>query len=200
MPQEVILNGQVGSESLEYSRRLYANVVDWYNAAEFKAQVLLSLTGVFTSFLIGSILVKRSDAQEIVGAFAWHTWAALGVMTIALAGAIISAMMCLITRVMPRKEVEARYGTALATCPPDDYPPEVLWFFQTLSVLDEDYYGNQALKVSAEVENKALVNQNHLLSGKVLKKHIWVNRGFFCAGLTLVLFLLTGLSYLVQIT
>ena len=108
--------------------------------------------------------------------------------------------MCLITRVMPRKEVRRRYGQTLANCPPGDYPPEILWFFQALSILDEHYYGEQALKVSAEVEKKALINQNFLLASKVLKKHIWVNWGFGCVAATLVFFLLTGLSYIVQIS
>jgi hypothetical protein len=73
----------------------------------------------------------------------------------------------------------------------------MLWFFQALSVLDENYYGEQALKVSAEIEKKALINQDFLLAAKVLKKHVWVNWGFGCATATLVFFLLTGLSYIV---
>jgi len=111
--QEVELHEKAVDESLEYSRRLYENMVDWYKAAELKAQVVLSLAGIFTSFLIASIFVKRSDVKEIVGVFAWHTWVALGLMTLALVGAIASAVMCLITRVMPRKEVRRRYGTAV---------------------------------------------------------------------------------------
>jgi hypothetical protein len=198
--QEVKLREKAIDESLEYSRHLYENIVDWYKAAELKAQVVLSLAGIFTSFLIASIFVKRSDAKEIVGAFAWHTWVTLGLMTFTLVGAIISAVMCLVTRVMPRKEVQRRYGQTLTNCPPDDYPPEMLWFFQALSVLDENYYGEQALKVSAEVEKKALINENFLLAAKVLKKHIWVNWGFGCVAATLVFFLLTGLSYIVQIS
>lgn len=162
--------------------------------------MVLSLAGIFTSFLIASLFVKRSDVKEIVGVFVWHTWIALGLMTLALVGAIISAVMCLITRVMPGKEVRRRYGQALANCPPDDYPPEMLWFFQALSVLDENYYSEQALKVSAEIEKKALINQNFLLAAKVLKKHVWVNWGFGCAAATLVFFLLTGLSYILQIS
>jgi hypothetical protein len=105
---------------MEYSRHLYENIVDWYKAAELKAQVVLSLAGIFTSFLIASLFVKRSDVKEIVGVFVWHTWIALGLMTLALVGAIISAVMCLITRVMSGKEVRQRYGQALANCPPDD--------------------------------------------------------------------------------
>jgi hypothetical protein len=102
---------------------------------------VLSLAGIFTSFLIASLFVERSDVKEIIGVFVWHTWISLGLTTLALVGAIVSAVMCLITRVMPGKEVRRRYGQALANCPPDDYPAEMLWFFQALSVLDENYYG-----------------------------------------------------------
>jgi hypothetical protein len=56
--QEVELGEKAVDESLEYSRRLYDNIVDWYKSAELKAQVVLSLAGVFTSFLIASIFAN----------------------------------------------------------------------------------------------------------------------------------------------
>ena len=70
------------------------NIADWYKTAELKAQVVLSLAGILTSFLIASTFVNRSDGKEIFGAFAWHTWIALGLTTFTLVGAIVSAVMC----------------------------------------------------------------------------------------------------------
>ncbi|WP_306204403.1 hypothetical protein [Actinoplanes sp. RD1] len=101
-----------GDAALEYSRRLYSNVVDWYQVAETKAQVILSPAGIFTSFLTGSVLVKSSDTRETVQAFAWHTWCALALLAVALAASITSAVMCLVTRIMPRREAERRYAGA----------------------------------------------------------------------------------------
>jgi hypothetical protein len=154
---------------LEYSRRLYENVVDWYKIAETKAQIILSLDGIFTSLLVGALFVKGPDLKDTLKFFGPETWIFLALMAACLVTAIICALVCLVSRVMPRKEIQRRYGATLKNCPPDDYPPEVMWFFQTISQLNEEFYTRQAGKVSSDLERRALSNQNFLLSGKVLK-------------------------------
>jgi hypothetical protein len=52
--------------SLNYSRRLYSNVVDWYKNAETKAQILLSLDGIFVSVLVGSLLRDPATMNPIL--------------------------------------------------------------------------------------------------------------------------------------
>ncbi|GAA0452469.1 hypothetical protein Ade02nite_00420 [Paractinoplanes deccanensis] len=189
-----------GDHALDYSRRLYANVVDWYKVAETKAQVILSLDGIFISFLIGSVLATSADARDAVKQFAWHTWIALALLAVSLAASVFSAVRCLITRVMTPTEARKRYTSEPGQDRPDGQMPESLWFFQSIAMFDETVYCESALGVDAEAEKAALNNQIYLLSGKVLKKHRWVNRGFFFAGAALIFFLAVGLSYLWQIS
>lgn len=184
---------------LEYARRLYATVVDWYKSAEAKAQILLSLDGIFASFVVSSMLVGEAEADELFGSFGWETWLLFGLMLLALAGSIVCCLLCVVSRVMSDDEVARRYGRWLDGVPPEPYPPEMLWFFQTLSRLDESRYADQVVDLSGEDEARALADQIVLLSRRVLRKHQWVNRGFLLGAATLVLFLLGGVSFVARV-
>jgi hypothetical protein len=39
-----------GQASVAFAEALYANVTDWYKSADLKAQVILTLNGVFVAF------------------------------------------------------------------------------------------------------------------------------------------------------
>ncbi len=187
-----------GDDAMQYAQDLYVNVVDWYKVAELKAQIVLTLNGLFTTFLIGTIVTKRSDAQEVLEPFGVETWIALGLMVATLASSILCALMCLVTRVMPHSEIIERHLDDIEKGRP--YPAEMMWFFQTISRLPEKDYCEQAVGVKRDFHTKALVSQNYLLSGKVLKKHIWVNRAFAFTATTLLLFLCVGTSYTIRVS
>lgn len=184
---------------LEYARRLHASVLDWYRSAESKAQVLLSLDGIFASFVVSSMLMRETEAREVFGSFGWETWALFGAMLAALAASIVSCLLCVVSRTLPAAELTRRYGASLEPSSAAAYPPEVLWFFQTVARLDERRYGDQTPAVSKDVEARALANQNVLLSRRVVRKHEWVNRGFLCTAATLLLFLAAGVSYVARV-
>lgn len=185
--------------SLDYSRRLYSTVVDWYKTAETKAQVLLSLDGIIVSLLLGSLFREQQAVRGITGYFGLETWIAVASATVCMACSIVSALMCLISRMMPRAEVRRRYADVLANPDRGQYPPEMMWFFQTISELDETRYAEEALHVTGDIENRAIISQNFVLAGKVVKKHIWINRGFAFAALSLVSLLLSGGSYIIRV-
>jgi hypothetical protein len=118
----------------------------------------------------------------------------------AMAASVVCALMCLVSRIMPHSEIKRRYPEVLVDPGEGTYPPEVMWFFQTISRLDHDHFCEQTMHVTESVENRALASQNYLLSSKVLKKHIWVNRGFALTALGLLSLLLAGSSYALRVT
>lgn len=61
------------TSSLEYTRRLYESVLDWYKNADAKAQVVLSLDGIFLTF-VGTTVLK--DAANVVR-LPWYSLAML---------------------------------------------------------------------------------------------------------------------------
>ena len=61
---------------VEYARRMYDRVIDWYKVAESKAQLILTVNGVFVSVAFGvsagasALLTSRTDAfQRCADAF-----------------------------------------------------------------------------------------------------------------------------------
>ena len=87
------------STALAYSNLLFANIVDWYRNADSKAQIILTLDGALIAFLTTSIFRKPGELSEITRSLTLRTWLLLTAMCVCLVGSIISALMCLWSRV-----------------------------------------------------------------------------------------------------
>ena len=98
------------SDALTYARRLYERVVDWYKNADAKAQIILTLDGAFLTFLTTSIFQSPDELTKITQRFNHGTWLCLLAMCLCLIGSIVSALMCLWSRIFfaaTRDRVEA---------------------------------------------------------------------------------------------
>ena len=186
--------------SVAYLRRAHEAAADWYRSADAKAQIALTLDGIFVSFITGSLVTRRSDAAEIVEAFGPETWVALAGMVLAIAASLLSAVACLWSRTMSDAELRAAYtehgvdpGRAAT------YRPETTLFFQHLAGLDRDELARFAPSIDEGFERTALSSQIVLLSRNVVKKHRWVNRAFALTAAGLACFLAVGASYVVRV-
>lgn len=191
--------GPVTADAVDYARRLYELVINWYNNADAKAQVILTLDGAFLTFLTSSILGSPDDVAKIIAIFGTETWVFLILMGACLVASIASAMMCLLSRIFllpQRDDIMRREKARVETAP--KYSPNVMWFFQSISWLDHDKFKEQLKTVDKEFEVEALGSQIHLLAKKVTTKHRAVNWGFVFAGATLVCLLAVGVSYVVR--
>ena len=114
---------------VEYARRLYDDVRDWYNNADSKAQVVLAIDGAFLAFLTGAIFAKPSDLKAVVGMFSTWTWSLLALMTLCLMASVISAICCLWSRTYSAEELAG--AVEAAQHPEGDsaqYAPKEMWF------------------------------------------------------------------------
>jgi hypothetical protein len=188
------------SIALEYLRRLYANVLEWYKSAETKAQLILTLDGVFLSFLTGSILSDPSKVRGIVDSFGPETWLFLTLMSASLSASMVSALFCLFPRVFrPASLTEIYDHFGVDPEKASTYDPHVLWFFQMIAGLNQAQFEQRLRGIDAELETTALASQIYILSGNVINEHRWVDRGFaFTAG-SLILFLATGIGYIFRV-
>ena len=184
---------------VQFARRLYDNVYGWYQSADTKAQVVLAIDGGFLTFLTGAIFAKPSDLKAVVGSFSNWTSALLVLMTFCLVASIMSAMYCLRSRTYTAAQlrqfveiVPAENGNSTP------YPPKVMLFFQMVAVLEETRFCGTLKAINGSFEIEALASQIQILSRNVQKKHRAVNAGFVLAATTLILFLFSGLSYLVD--
>jgi len=195
---------QISDEALEYTRNLYRLVLDWYKNADSKAQILLTIDGAFVAFLTGSIFSNPDNMRDIICTFEPETWILLMLMCLCLVGSIISALNCLksrtystdaLTKMFKKLEKEEQFDMNKA----DTYGPEVMGFFQIISVLNVAQFSEKLRKIEREFIINTHGKQIHILSGNVHEKHYWVNIGFLLAGMTLIFFLSSGISYLIRV-
>lgn len=184
--------------ALDYVRRLYADTLDWYKSADSKAQVLLTLDAAFLAFLTSLTFTKHGDLIETVKRFGTETWIFLILMVVSLSGSIVSALVCLWSRIYSRKSLE-RFLANLRIDEAKSYPPGVMHFFQTIDRLNRERFLEQLGSVSTEFEIHALGSEIVELSRNVLTKHRWVNRGFALAVFSLILLMAVGISYLARL-
>jgi hypothetical protein len=181
------------SDAVEYSRRLWANTIEWYRNADTKAQILLGLNGILVAAVAGSVLKNPSDLTAVAARFGPETWVSLGLTGLTLAGSVVSALLALWSRTASTehlKEPPSRPGAQ------GEYPPRVMWYFQFIAALDLDRFARQLAQVDQAYEIQALASQIHAVSKNVTKKHAWVNRGVLLAGLSLLCLLATTTSYI----
>lgn len=186
------------ASALNYSTLLFANVVDWYKNADAKAQIILTLDGALVAFLTTSIFKSPIELSLITHSLTRGTWLLLTAMCCCLAGSIVSALICLWSRVflgikrdsiLGRERAKIKAGAKV-------YSPNVMLFFKTISWLDHDAFQEQLGTMDTAFQIKALASQAYLLSKRIYVKHVWVNAGFVLAGASLILFLASGVSYL----
>src|SRR5215216_1568412 len=85
--------------TLDYSRRLYERIIDWYKNADSKAQIILTLNGAFVAFLTSSIFKNPDELLKLTNKFSAFTWFFLSLMCVCLVGSIVCALMCLWSRI-----------------------------------------------------------------------------------------------------
>jgi hypothetical protein len=186
--------------ALEYLRGVGADQRYWYQSAETKAQLVLTVDGIFLTFLTASVLASRSDAAQATAVFGPETWAFLAAMSLCLALAILSAVTCVASRGLGRKEFrELLEHHGLDPEKAETYAPELTAFFYPLSVLKADRLAERMLTADQDFMVRALASVIVGISPNILAKHRWVNRAFILTGLTLGFFLCTGISYLLRV-
>ncbi|QKQ77336.1 hypothetical protein [Nostoc sp. TCL240-02] len=190
------------SSKLEYARRLYDSVLDWYKSADSKAQVVLAIDTGFLAFLTSTIFSEPDKLRAILAAFSWVTWLNLILMLLSLIVSIGSTVFCVWSRIYSLKEVkqiikkaESKYQDT------DKYPPEmIMWFFQFIEALDFHKFQATIKSIEEEFELKVLAEEIYILSRNVRNKHLAVNIGFGFAALSLIFFVMAAASYLPSVT
>jgi hypothetical protein len=186
-------------DSVEYIRRVFEHNLFWYKNADAKAEIILTLDGVFVGFVTSLIFVKQIDLIGILRHFTSFSWLLLELMVVCLTGSIVSSIFCLWSRIpifsgraqrnyFAEKKIDAKNIKT--------YLPETTFFFQKISWLEPTVYQKYMLSTDKKFEISALALDVHVLSKNVLKKHRWVDIGFFLTGLSLLCFLAFSISYL----
>jgi hypothetical protein len=168
---------QNNPSSIEYTRRLWDNVIHWYSNADTKAQVILAVDGAFLAFLTGSIFQKPEDLLNTVSHFNSLTWILLILMVVSLFISIFFAIKCLWSRLLPKEMITTKQVESEAKIK-GRYPPQVMWFFQHIAPLERDDFISTLKSIDADFEIEALGYEIHIVAGNVQQKHVYANRVF----------------------
>ena len=185
---------------LEYTRRLHAAVLAWYDNADRKAQIILTANGGFVTLLTGFGLSRPDELERTVAVFGSETWFLVALAAASFAAAFMSAAACLWSRLLlPRARDAALRERGVTTGDAATYDASVLWFFQFVERLDERALEARLRTLSAGDEIDALADQAIQLARRVAQKHWCVNVGFAATALGLTCLLATAVSYVVRL-
>jgi hypothetical protein len=182
--QAVAPEGEPAGPALEYARRLYANVLDWYKLADTKAQLLLTIDGAFITIIAGAVFGNPEELSDRVRRFGPETWVLLAVSALALLLSVGCAALCLWSRTgLGERSIRRLMRRELGVDPErrSSYTPRVAWWFGMIAMLEPRHIAETIKGADAQFERDALVSQIVVLSRNVLKKHLWVNRGWALA-------------------
>lgn len=179
----------------EFVRGVYESAVYWYTSAESKAQLIITLDGIFLAF-VGSGLV---GSKELIEKLYWLSASLLLLMVLSVGISIYFGIRCVWSRIYQPEELRKYFKKEGVNV--DDYKtykPTVCWFFQMVSKLKEEEFTKRMKEVSPSFEVEALTSQAFILSGNVLKKHRYVNYSFFFVGSTLFFFVLSAICIILE--
>jgi hypothetical protein len=194
--QPLGVQSEAGVE-IEYVRRVYERAIDWYKVAETKAQLLLTVNGVFVTVVFGVNSGNMADARQFAGVLGVETWVFLLCFICALIGAVTCAAACLWSQHRKTlKETFPRLGVDPGA--PSTYRPEVLWYFGHLAHLKMEPAAAMISRADRDFEIKALSYNVVHLAGIVLRKHRLVNAGWALTALALIFLIAAGVSIFVR--
>jgi hypothetical protein len=184
-----------GPQGAPFVTALYNDRLEWFRDVQTRAQVLLTVDGIFTGFLTGTLLGKANDVRAVVDHFGPETWAFLLLMGITLGLSLYYTVRALNPLKSARK-IEAMMRGEKTKRP---YPPQFMWWFMFVSRLDRDSFVDQAVDASAETMARAMAYEVYDLSSHLETKFRRVRLAFRCTTIALAAFLATGGSYLYHI-
>ena len=184
------------SNSVQYARRLYDNISEWYRNADSKAQVVLAINSAFIAFFASTVFTEPGKLRSILSESGWITSHILTCMFLSLLGSMGASIYGLWSNlyIFPKRRIKNFSGEVVNT-----YPLKVMWFFQFIAYLDQKKFQTTLATIEQDSELKILAEEIHVLSGKVRKKHIAVNVGFILAAFNLILFFAAARSYMIEV-
>jgi hypothetical protein len=163
---------------LDYARRVYDRVIDWYKVAETKAQLLLTANGAFAAIFFGLASTNISKLQTFNRITGAETWCFLAIAILAFCGAVGLAAAGLLSR--HQHNINTDFARlAVRRDDPTTYTREVVWYFGHIASLEFGPAVNLLRTADQQLEFETLTYNVVGLSRVVLRKHRLVNAGWF---------------------
>jgi hypothetical protein len=189
----------VAKEALEYIRKLYENILKWYDDAEKRAQAVLTVDGVFLSVITGVLIAKSDDVGNVKDVFGLETWAFLIVTAVGLILSIGAAVLVLQARPLTKKQVATELS-GVNKEEAETYNAKVMWYFQLIAELKSPAFDKKTKSIDdSEFERAALANQAFVLSRRLTHKFRLLFWSYTGTAVALAGLLAFATSYLIRV-
>lgn len=174
--------------ALGFLRHRFDSTQNWYKSAETKAQLVLTLNGVFIGF-IGKNVFLNEKTTELLQTISFSAQAVVGIMLMCIAASIIFALLCVRTRFV--KLDLQKYAQYDEKGNVEKYDERFIFFFGFLGQMKSDVLIKQLEKFGPSEEFKILAHNIVIFSKNVAAKHRMVNISFLLFGCSLILFIVS---------
>ncbi|MEO6630585.1 MAG: Pycsar system effector family protein [Mucilaginibacter sp.] len=176
---------QTLDHQLAYCRNVYQQTLDWYKSAETKAQIILTLNGVFIGFLGSNVLLQKRAQGNSIFADLWIVL--IGLVLIGIIFSVIFSVLCLKSRLRKR---ERKFNVADKN-DLTKYRSDMLFFFEGVKQLDPGLFAEKLQGLTPKEEIEILSYDIVNLAKNVSRKHRYVNNSFLLFGISLLFFVLS---------
>jgi len=170
---------------LAYCRNVYQQTLDWYRNADAKAQIILTLDGVFIGFLGSNVFLQKRTLGNVVFANLWTIL--IGLTLIGIICSVIFSVLCLKSRLSKR---ERKFSSADKN-DLTKYRADMLFFFEGVKQLNPELFAEKLQGLSQKEEIEILSYDIVALAKNVSRKHRWVNNSFLLFSISLLFFVLS---------
>lgn len=175
-------------DARDYTRRLYKHVEDWYTNADNKAQILLTLNGLFLGALGSAALFSGNSIRTAVSLFGFETFLFFLIFLFCLGASVTCSLFCLKSRLHPNHMKQDELAI-----------PANLWFFQMVCAVRPREFVEKLHGVNAEREIEILARNIQTFASNVVRKHMWFNNGYRFFVLGLICFVVFMSSYVARV-
>jgi hypothetical protein len=189
--------------ALEYLRRQYQNIFDWYKSADSKSQVLLGVNGAVISIVGVVFLAAPSELAARLSAMSSGALYLICAASLCLVTSVTCGVFAVRARLSNTSMRRIQQEMHINPDNPATFGPEGMWWFGFIGQMvgspisqRETFLRRKALIETFLMENatpgfevQALASQIIILASNTLAKFRWVNRGWilYSSGLALLL-------------
>jgi hypothetical protein len=155
----------------------------------------LTFDGIFVTIGSGIVLGQPRETAERIAQFAPITWVFLSSTALSVLLSIGCATLCLWSRLGDAEVLRLIRKFGVDPGRKETYTPDVAWWFGMIAALEPRHIAELIRSADEQFERDALTSEIVLLSGNVLKKHRWVNRGWVFSAASLMSLVLAIATY-----
>jgi len=175
-------------------RRLYEDKVNWYKDIAIRAQLMLTIDGVFASFISAAVLAKGRDLRTIIHTFGPETWAILSLLALALVGGIVSVVASLSPGLW-----HVRRDFNKLTQDGNRLVPGVLWWGGYVAQIPEEGFIKRCKTITPTEEAETLASQVARMSRQLTRKYTFLAIGSWLTAVSIIAFVGVALDYFIRI-